>query len=68
MDGDKGNAIAQSPQFTALQASANNGEGDALSAVLTAAESALDAGDAERARRLIGVAKELRALGFARGE
>jgi hypothetical protein len=43
-------------------------EADALGAVLSAAEHALDSGDTERARRLIGVAKEMRALGFGRGK
>jgi hypothetical protein len=60
--------IAQSSDVTAVHGSAGgagvHAGADALGAVLAQAEAALDAGDSERARRLIAVAKELRALGF----
>jgi hypothetical protein len=72
MVGDKGKDIALSPGRSMSQVGSEGAderaEADALGAVLSAAEHALDTGDAERAKRLIGVAKEMRALGFGRGE
>jgi len=71
MSGDKDRISVQSPGFTGMQASSNDtderargGDTDALGAVLEQVQAALDGGDMERARRLVGVAKELRALGF----
>jgi hypothetical protein len=66
---DKGKTIAQSSGVTDVQAGSpgRNERAEAtLAGVLDAVESALDAGDVERAKRLIAVVRELQALGFGK--